>query len=108
MSDFRLIDGPSMIENAVKLEDAKKLFNKTFDPIRNLDIPNEYVKVKLKISNLSASKRGLIIAYVTIRRNNDPKFKEAYDELDSIIEAKIKENEEMGVNTKDDFNNSIK
>lgn len=108
MDNFRSIDGPSMIENAVKLEEAKKLFNKTFAPIRNLNIADEYVKVKLKISNLSSSKRGLVLAYVTIRRKNDPKFREVYDELDTLIEVKIKENEAKGVDTKDDFNNSKK
>lgn len=108
MSELKLIDGPGIVDNAVKLENAKALFNKTFAPIRNLNIPNEYVKVRLKISNLSSSKRGLIMAYVTLRRKNDPKFKEVYDKLDTLIETKIKENEEKGIDTKEDFNNSKK
>lgn len=101
MSNFRSNDGPGKVSDKVKLKEAKKLFNKTFAPIRYLNIPDEYVKVKLGISNLSSSKRGLIIAYVTIRRKNDPKFKQVYDKLDSLIESKIKENE-----AKDDPNNS--
>lgn len=94
------------MEGSRKLIEAKELFNKVFGSIKDIDIPNEYVKVKLKVSDLPASKRNLILAYVTMLRNNNPSANDAYNKLDELIKSKIEENKIKGIDTEVDFNNS--
>ena len=81
----------SNISATEKLAKAKIEFNKVFGGLKNLNITDEYVKVRLKISNLPSSKRSILLAYILLRRQNEPKFAEVYDEIDKRIALKLKE-----------------
>lgn len=78
-------------QDTSKLAEARRQFNKVFGGLKNLDLTSEYIKCRLKISNLSSNKRSILLAYIEIRKQNDPKFKEVYTEIDKRIAEKIKE-----------------
>lgn len=74
--------------------EARALFDKEFGFIKDLNLVDEYVKVRLKLSSLSATKRSKLIAYVNIRYQSEEKFKEMIDNLDKDINSKLaKKNE---------------
>lgn len=78
----------------VKELEARALFDKEFGFIKDLNLVDEYVKVRLKLSSLSATKRSKLIAYVNIRYQSEEKFKEMIDNLDKDINSKLaKKNE---------------
>lgn len=78
----------------VKELEARALFDKEFGFIKDLNLVDEYVKVRLKLSSLSATKRSKLIAYVNIRYQSEEKFKEMIDNLDKDINTKLaKKNE---------------
>lgn len=84
--------------NLIKEREAINEFNKVFGFLKNQDIADEYVKVRLKVSKLSSNHRNLLLAYVEIRKQNDIKFKECFENIDNLIEAKIKELKNEGTN----------
>lgn len=93
MDNFKIIDNRNKYpdQDTNKLAEARRQFNKVFGSLKNLDLTSEYIKCRLKISNLSSSKRSILLAYVEIRKQNDPKFKKVYTEIDKRIAEKIKE-----------------
>lgn len=81
------------MDNIKELE-ARALFDKEFGFIKDLDLVDEYVKVRLKLSSLSATKRSKLIAHVNIRYQSDEKFKEMIDKLDKDINSKLTKKDE--------------
>jgi len=89
--EFTQIEGSlNPTEDVVKEVEARKQFNKVFGFLKNVDIPKQYIAIKCKQSNLSKSQRDRLLAYVTIRSNNDPKFKEMIDKLNELINKGLK------------------
>lgn len=81
-----------MEKNAFKESLAKEEFNKVFGFLKDIDIFDEFTKVRLKISTMTSNQRSKLLAYVTIRSAEDPQFKSKLDDLNNLIDQKIKEN----------------
>lgn len=81
-----------MEKNSFKESIAKDEFNKVFGFLKDRDIFDEFTKVRLKISTMSSSQRSKLLAYVIIRATEDKEFKLKLDEINRIIDQKLKDN----------------
>jgi len=64
---------------------VKQAFDKLIKPLQGVDLFDEYIQIRLKISKLSASKRNAVLQHILYQYNTDSKVKEVIDELDKSI-----------------------
>lgn len=70
----------------------QEVFNKLIKPIEGVDLLDEYVKIRLKISTLSANKRKAVMTHIMVAYNKSEEAREVIDKLDQMIINEVKLN----------------
>lgn len=56
-----------------------------YKSIKDVDLIQEYIKVRLKISKLSSTKRSLVLSKVKFLRNHHPEVETAFSDIDKSL-----------------------
>jgi len=75
--------------NNIQLE--RKTFEKLIKPLQGVDLFDEYIKIRLKISSLSANKRKAVMTHILYQYHTDSAVEEFIDKLDQMILQEISE-----------------
>lgn len=72
------------------MSDARKFkreADRYFEPIKTLNIGDEYLKYRCGVSTLSPKVKVVFIDYIRLRRKTDPAFNEACDKIDKMVDS---------------------
>lgn len=80
----------------------QRTFEKRFGWIRQINLSDEYVKVRLGISQLPELKQNRLLEYVRFRYMGEPQFKEVIDKLEQMLVNTA--NKQVGVKSNESAN----
>lgn len=79
------------------IDKYKIIINKLIKPIQGIDLLDEYIKIRLKISKLSSNQRKAVMTHILINYNQSEDVREIIDKIDQMIIDEIKKSNGISV-----------